>query len=94
MFTLYIRSYNRLRHSAIMFRRQYITNEEIVFLCVCLCVCGGGGGAGRRGYSPSRLFHSFWAESIVMWGENGRSREKAPVTTHKQNLACVTCDPS
>ena len=24
-------------------------------------------------YGPSRLFHSFWAESIVRWGENRRS---------------------
>ena len=29
-------------------------------------------------YSPSGLFHSFLAESIVRWGENGRSREKTP----------------
>ena len=25
-----------------------------------------------RFYGPSRLFHSFWAESIIRWGENGR----------------------
>ena len=24
-------------------------------------------------YGPSRLFHSFWAESLVRYGENGRS---------------------
>ena len=38
-----------------------------------------GGWVGREGvgvYSPSRLFHSFWAESIVRWGENGRSLRK------------------
>ena len=29
--------------------------------------------------SPSRLFHSFWAKSIVRWGENGKiPREKPP----------------
>ena len=27
-------------------------------------------------YGPSRLFHSFWAQSIVRWGENGRSPRK------------------
>ena len=27
-------------------------------------------------YGPSRLFHSFWAESIIRWGENGRSPRK------------------
>ena len=27
-------------------------------------------------YSPSRLFHSFWAKSIIRWGENGRSLRK------------------
>ena len=42
----------------------------------------------------SRLFHSFWAESIVRWGEIGRSPEKKHLTTRKQNLACLTCDPS
>ena len=38
-------------------------------------------------YSPSGLFHSFWAESIVRWGENGWSLRK---TTCKQNMACLT----
>ena len=33
-------------------------------------------------YSPSKLFHSFWAESIVRWGENGRSPRKT--TDHPQ----------
>ena len=27
-------------------------------------------------YGSSRLFHSFWAESIVRWDENGRSPRK------------------
>ena len=27
-------------------------------------------------YGPSKLFHSFWAESIIRWGENGRSQRK------------------
>ena len=27
-------------------------------------------------YGPSRLFHSFWAESVVRWGENVRSPRK------------------
>ena len=31
---------------------------------------GGGGGAGVK------FFHSFWAESIVRWGENRRSPRK------------------
>ena len=29
-----------------------------------------------RFYGPSRLFHSFWAESIVRWGNTGRSPRK------------------
>ena len=31
---------------------------------------------GGRFYGPSNLFHSFWAESIIRWGENGRSPRK------------------
>ena len=45
-------------------------------------------------YGPSRLFHSFWSESIVRWGENGKSPRKIHLATHKQNLACLTCDLS
>ena len=41
----------------------------------------------------SRLFHSFRAESIVRWDENGIPN-KNHLTTHKQNLASLTCDPS
>ena len=33
-------------------------------------------GSGGRVYSSSRLFPSFWAASIVRWGENGRSPRK------------------
>ena len=29
-----------------------------------------------RFYGPSRLFHTFWTESIVWWGKNGRSSRK------------------
>ena len=45
-------------------------------------------------YGPSRLFHSFWAESIIRWGEKGRSLRNKHLTTRKQTLACLTCDPS
>ena len=45
-------------------------------------------------YGPSRLFHSFWAESNDRWGEKREIHEKKHMTTHKQNLACLTCDPS
>ena len=31
-----------------------------------------------RFYGPSRLFHSFWAESIVRWGENKRAPKNPP----------------
>ena len=41
-------------------------------------------------YRPSRLFLSFWADSISRWGENRRSPSKKTLTTGKQNLACVT----
>ena len=36
--------------------------------------CGHGGGV----TASSSLFHTFWAESIVKWGENGRSPRKPP----------------
>ena len=63
-----------------------ITNNAVVFVFSCLfCFCLGGGGGGC--YCLSRLFHSFWAESIIRWGENGRS-----LRNHKQNLACLTCN--
>ena len=50
---------------------------------------GGGGG-----YGPSRLFHSFWAESIVRVGRKQEIPEKNHLTTRKQNFACLMCDPS
>ena len=34
-------------------------------------------------YGPSRLFHSFWAESIERWGENGRFLRKT-ISDHPQ----------
>ena len=44
-------------------------------------------------YGPSRLFHSFWAESIVRWGKKADLREKPP--DHPQaELGCPVCDPS
>ena len=46
-----------------------------MYVCVILCVGGGGGG-----YGPSRLFHSFWDESIVRWGKTGDPREKTPAS--------------
>ena len=33
-------------------------------ICICFSLFGFCG--------PSRLFHSFWAKSIVRWGQNGR----------------------
>ena len=48
-----------------------------------------GWGVGGFGfYGPSRLFHSFWAESIVKWVENGRPREKPP--DHPQTELCLS----
>ena len=44
-------------------------------------------------YSPSRLFHSFWAKSMVRWEETG-DLEKNHLTACKQNLACLTRDLS
>ena len=44
-------------------------------------------------YGPSRLFHSFWAESIEGGAKTGDSLEKT-LTTHKENLAYLTYDPS
>ena len=38
-------------------------------------------------YGPMRLFHSFWAHSIVRWGQKWEIPEK---NHHKQNLACLT----
>ena len=38
------------------------------------------------GKSPSRLFHSVWAESEIPKINH--------LATRKQNLACPTCDPS
>ena len=29
-------------------------------------------------YGPSKLFHSFWSESIVRWGVTGDPREETP----------------
>ena len=37
----------------------------------------------------SRSFHSFWAKSIVKWGEKWKIPEKKHLTTRKQNLACL-----
>ena len=65
--------------------------------CLCVCVC-----VVIWVLRPSSLFHSFWAESIARWGENGRSPRKTTwppfvvtcfrqcLTTRKQNLACLT----
>ena len=38
--------------------------------------------------------HSFWTESIARWAKKWRSPEKKHLTTCKQNLACLICDPS
>ena len=45
-------------------------------------------------YDLSRLFHPFWAETIVRWGQKREIPKKTHLTTRKQNLACLTCDPS
>ena len=43
-------------------------------------------------YSPSRLFHSFWAKLISRWGENGRSPRKTtwPPTSTTSLVSYVT----
>ena len=54
------------------FSENWKTSENIwagSFFIFIYFLRGRGGGH----YGPSRLFHSFWAESIVRWGENGRS---------------------
>ena len=49
-----------------------------------------------RNFTHSYLFllwvYSFWAKSIVRWGENGRSPRKTTWPPRKHNLACLTCD--
>ena len=45
-----------------------------------------------RFYGPSRLFHSFWAESIIRWGENRISPRKTiwPSTSRTWLVSPVT----
>ena len=40
-------------------------------------------------YGQSRLFHSVWAESVIRWGENGRSPRK--ITSHPQAELGLSC---
>ena len=57
----------------------FLTNNIPTIIYFFICV-----------YGPSKLFHSFWAKSIILSGKNRRSpREKTP-TTRKQNLVCLT----
>ena len=47
------------------------------------------------GFTARQDYFTHFEQSIVMWGENGRSpRKKKNLTTSKQNLAHLTCDPN
>ena len=64
------------------------------FVLFFFFLCWRRGASGGWGYCPSRFFHSFWAESIVRLRRKREIPEKNHLTTCRQNLACLTCDPS
>ena len=43
-------------------------------------------------HCPSVLFHSFWAELILMWGENRRSPRKKKTPNHQQAMDTLILD--
>ena len=63
--------------SILLISRSWIIFEATIFFFFSHFLFLGGRGRGEGGgYGPSRLFHSFWAESFARWVENGDPREK------------------
>ena len=61
---------------------SFVVVVVVFLLLFCVCVCGGGGGLTH--FEPSQS----------LGGGKREIPEKNLLTARKQNLACLTCDPS